>query len=260
MSNIHTILITGASRGLGHALATRFAQTGHTVFAVGRDAAALEQLQANYPQLISPIVADIVTDAGREIIYQHVTRVGKPLSIIHNAAIANTCEFSDINESILQNYFATNVFAPILLTQQCLPLLTAGQRILHISSGAAAFALANQLTYCATKAALEHVSRCMNLELAAQQVHSGILWPGMMNTPMAEKLRTLGKDHVREFYIKAKTQQQLLEPTVVAQFVEWVLLKTTNQDFSTKTWDVYDIEQHPNWLPKGITTPTYNVV
>jgi short-subunit dehydrogenase len=180
MSKINTILITGASRGLGHALATRFAQTGHMVFAVGRDATALEQLHLNHPKLIIPIVADIATEAGREIIHQHVTQVSKPLSIIHNAAIANTCEFSDINESILQNYFATNVFAPILLTQQCLPLLTAGQRILNISSAVAVSPLANQLVYCATKASLEHASRCLNTELNKHDVYSGILWPGMI--------------------------------------------------------------------------------
>jgi len=260
MLSINTLLITGASRGLGYALATRLAQTGHTIFAVGRDATALEQLHANYPKLIIPIVADFATESGREIIHEHVTRVGKPLSIIHNAAIANTCEFSTITESVLQDYFATNVFAPILLTQQCLPLLTKDQRILHISSGAAVFPLANQLVYCATKAALEHASRCLNMELNKHDVYSGILWPGVMNTPMQEKLRRLGSDRAREIYTKLHEQRQLLEPSFVAQFVEWVLLKTSNHDFSTKTWDVYNTEQHPHWLPKGAATPSYGVV
>jgi hypothetical protein len=81
-----------------------------------------------------------------------------------------------------------------------------------------------------------------------------------MNTPMAEKLRTIGKDHIREFYIKAQAQGQLLETSLVAQFVEWVLLKTSNADFSSKTWNVYDTEQHPNWLPDNAATPTYSVV
>jgi hypothetical protein len=81
----------------------------------------------------------------------------------------------------------------------------------------------------------------------------------MMDTPMAEKLRTLGKDHVRNFYIKAQAQKQLLNPQLVAEFVAWVLLETNSIDFSTKTWDVYDIEQHPNWLPEGVVPPSYNV-
>ncbi len=82
MSNINTILITGASRGLGHALATHFAQMGHTVFAVGRDQTAIEQLEATHPQLIKPIVADITTATGRDIIHKQVMQSGKPLSII----------------------------------------------------------------------------------------------------------------------------------------------------------------------------------
>jgi benzil reductase ((S)-benzoin forming) len=260
MSNINTILITGASRGLGHALATRFAHTGHMVFAVGRDPAALEQLQANHPKLIHTIVADITTEMGRDAIRKQVTNTGKPLSIIHNAAIAQTSAFPSVTEKSFQEHFVTNVFAPMLLTQQCLPLLTAGQRILHISSGAAVFPLANQLIYCASKAAVEHASRCLNVELNNREIYSGILWPGLMDSPMQEKLRTVGDPATREFYIKAKTQQQLLEPALVAEFVEWVLLKTNHTDFSAKTWDIYDVEQHPHWLPQSIAAPSYNVI
>ena len=260
MPNINTILITGASRGLGHALATRFAQTGHTVLAVGRDAMALEHLQANYPKFIQAIVADITTEAGREAIYKHVMHAAKPLSIIHNAAIAETCALSNINDELFQTHFATNVFAPLLITQQCLPLLTTGQRILHISSAAAVLPLEHQLLYCTSKAALEHASRCLNTELNERGVYSGILWPGVMTTPMQEKLCTEGEPAAREFYIKLREQKQSLQPELVAEFTEWVLLKTTNQDFSTKTWNIYDVEQHPNWLPTDALPPSYNVI
>lgn len=256
MTSINTILITGSSRGLGYALALHFAQHGQTVFAVGRDAAALAKLQKKFPTLIRPIATDMTTEDGRKLIAAQVLATKQPISIIHNAAIAQTRAFANVDEKLFIEHFATNVFAPLLLTQACLPALAAGQRILHISSAAGSYPLENQLVYCATKAALEHANRCLNVELAERSIYAGILWPGIMDTPMAEKLRTQFEPTARALYIKL--QEQLLEPSLVAQFVAWVLLNTNNSEFSNKTWNIYDSEQQAHWLPKDRQAPTYN--
>ena len=256
---IDTILITGCSRGLGYALATSFAQNGQNIYAVSRDEKSLEQLKAEYPELIQPIVADIATEVGRQAVTERVMRTRKPLSIIHNAGIANPIPFNKMNEKILQEHFATNVFAPLLITQQCLQLLT-GQRVIHISSGAAELALADLLPYCASKAALDQSTRCINKELNSHIIYCANLRPGMVDTPMQENFRSSAVLSMRDFYVKAQDQKQLINPSLAAKFVKWVLLNTDNNTFSSRTWNIYDPEQHRNWVPVGTPAPSFKMV
>ena len=157
---INTFLITGASQGLGRALALQLVGMGHRVYAVGRSENLLAGL-SKISELIVPIVADISEEQGRQHIYTQVDK-NKSLSIIHNAAMALPDLFSD--DELSHQHFATNYFAPLAITRQFLALLK-GQRVLHISSGAASTALPGLLSYCASKAALEQATRCLNVEL-----------------------------------------------------------------------------------------------
>jgi benzil reductase ((S)-benzoin forming) len=235
------ILITGCTKGLGFSLALQFAKEGCYVFAVGRNIHQLKKL-AEQSSFIQTIAADITTIDGRQKITQAVGN--EILSIVHNAAIAEPMQFANLSENSLRLHFETNYFAPLLITQQLLPLLK-GQRVLHISSGAASIPLAGLLPYCATKAALEHTTQCLNAELNLQEIYFANLRPGMVDTDMQLHLRSSSEAVLPDykFYIDAKQTGQLVAPEKVAKFVARVMLETDHTTFSNTAWNIHD-EKH----------------
>ncbi|MDF2940545.1 MAG: dehydrogenase with different specificity [Gammaproteobacteria bacterium] len=251
---INRILITGCTQGLGRALALRFAQAGLYVYAVGRNQELLEELAKNSP-LIHPIKADIATESGRQAIVEQIDQ--KPISIIHNAAVAKPCPFNSLSEPLLREHVETNFIAPILITQQFLTLLK-GQRVLHISSGAASVSLPSLMQYCTTKAAMEHAANCLNAELKQQGIYFANLRPGMMSTSMQANLRNTDSTLLpnQAYYIQVNEKHKLLDPEVTAEFASWVMLKTDNTEFSQTLWSVYDEAYQAKWLPQGWSKPT----
>jgi benzil reductase ((S)-benzoin forming) len=242
---IKKILITGCSQGLGHSLALQFAKKGCHVFAVGRHLEKLEAL-ARQSSLIQAFSADIATTDGRRKIVETVAK--DSISIIHNAAILDPMMFVDLSESLWRLHFETNFFAPLLITQQLLPVLK-GQRVLHVSSGAANIPLPGLLTYCTTKASLEHATSCLNSELKEREIYFANLRPGMIDTNMQTNLRNTEKSKLpdRQFYIDSKQNNQLLSPDSVAKFVAKVVLETDNNVFCSTSWNVHD-ERYKEWL------------
>ena len=242
---IKKILITGCAQGLGYSLALQFAKEDCYVFAVGRNLKQLQEL-TKQSSFIQPIVADITTAHGQQKIIETVGN--ESLSIVHNAAIAEPMQFANFSENSLRLHFETNYFAPLLITEKLLPLLK-GQRVLHISSGAASIPLAGLLPYCATKAAMEHTAQCLNAELNAREIYFANLRPGMIDTPMQSRLRNSSEEVLpnRKFYIDAKQAGQLVSPDKVAKFIAWVMLKTANKTFSDSIWNIHD-EKNKEWL------------
>ena len=245
---IKNILITGCTQGLGNALAKKFADLNLTVFAVGRNIALLEKL-ASYSKKIHSISADINTKAGKKIILENIDSV-KEISIIHNVAIAEPCMFSSLNENLLRKHIETNYISPAILTQKILPKLQADQRVLHISSSAANLSLPGLMSYCTTKSALEHMTNCLNMELNKQGTYFANLRPGMIDTPMELKFRTSSLNELpqREFYVRAKNENKLIQPEIVAEFIAWVMLKTEDEIFSNTLWNIYNESYQPQWL------------
>lgn len=237
---IKNILITGASQGLGRALAIELAKMNHKIYAVARSESLLMEL-SQFSDLIIPIVADISQEKDRQDLYKQINK-SQNFSIIHNAAIAIPGLFSD--DVLAQQHFATNYFAPLEITRSLLPLLK-GQRVLHISSGAADLALPGLLSYCVSKAALERATPCLNAELNSKDIYFANLRPGMIDTNMQAKLRNSEKTKLPdcEFYAEAKNQNKLANPGEVAKFVTSVLLNTSSQVFSQTLWDVNKAEQ-----------------
>lgn len=231
-----SILITGCSQGLGHALSIVFAEKGYDVYAVGRNQKLLAELGRLSPN-IHPIVADIATEQGRDFIGKEV-RIQDHFSIIHNAAIAVPCSFEPLSEGLLRSHFEANFFAPLLITQMLLPQLPPETKILHISSGAAHLALPGLTPYCLSKGALDHLTACLNAELEKKKIYCANLYPGVIDTKMQEGLRLAPVDILpgKDFYVQSARENKLARAEDVAKFVASIMLETSGPDFVTTRW------------------------
>jgi benzil reductase ((S)-benzoin forming) len=246
-----SILITGCTHGIGNALTLRFAKAGHKVYSVGRDKKLLEELTNS--NLITPILCDITNETSKEIISKAIQNE-KSISIIHNAGIAKPSLITELPADLLRKHFETNLYAPILLTQHLLSFLKKDSRVLHITSAAADLALAGMMPYCASKAALERATHCLNQELNPKEIYFANLRPGIVDTNMQKKLREEDESNlpIRKFYIEAKNNNILIPPEIAAEFIFWVMTRTTNDDFSKTLWNIYELKYRDDWHQKDI--------
>ncbi len=185
-------LITGASRGLGRALAAGLAREGFALIIDGRDAAALDaaaaQLRAAGGDVIA--VSGDVTDAGhRAALSRAAETAGRLDVLVNNAGTLGASPLpalADYPPDELRDAFEVNVIAPIALTQRLLPLLRAsGGAVLNVTSDAAVEAYAGWGGYGAAKAALEQASNV----LAAEELAIRVWWadPGDLRTDMHQQ-------------------------------------------------------------------------
>ena len=234
-------LITGGGTGLGRALAHELAAHGLSVLITGRRAEPLASTAAAASG-IEHVAADVATSDGRARI---VAAVGarKLRFLIHNAGVLTPVgPLAEVALDDWRQSQAVNVEAPLFLTQALLPQLSAGGRVLHISSGAAHHGYAGWGAYCAGKAALHMLYQVWNLELARDGIAVGSLRPGVVDTPMQELIRSQPEQRfpVVERFRTLKKEGQLRSPEAVAEFAARVLLDTSDHDFAAQEWDISD--------------------
>jgi NAD(P)-dependent dehydrogenase (short-subunit alcohol dehydrogenase family) len=181
-----TALITGASAGLGQALAAELSTRGWRLVVDARDAARLADAVAALPRpdLVTAVPGDVADPAHRADL---ATAVGNRLDLlVNNASDLGPTPLPTLAElppAQLQRVLAVNVVAPLALIQLVLPALrTAGGTVLDISSDAAVEAYEGWGGYGASKAALDQLSAVLAVEEPALRVHA--VDPGDMDTAM----------------------------------------------------------------------------
>ncbi|TDD80280.1 SDR family NAD(P)-dependent oxidoreductase [Actinomadura rubrisoli] len=188
-----TALITGASRGLGRALARELARDGWTLIIDARDAVALRSAAADLGRGTVGIAGDVADAGHRAALAAAVADAGGLDLLVNNASTLGTTPMPRLAEQPVQDLaetFATNVLAPLALIQAVLPSLRErGGAILNITSDAAVEGYETWGGYGASKAALEQLSNV----LAAEEPGLAVWWadPGEMRTDM---LRAAGED------------------------------------------------------------------
>lgn len=248
-------VVTGGGRGLGKSLAFALAARGKSVLITGRNALSLADV-ANRSDLIDFCVADVSTSAGRDSICERLKDVKNIEGLIHNAGtIDPIMPLASMNETAWKKLMATNVEAPLFLSQQLLPKLSGG-RVLNISSGAAHFPVVGWSAYCVSKASLSMLTRCWQLESASPAFAS--VMPGIIDTDMVAMIRH--SEHMDpdklNFFKELKQNDRLLSPDTVALFLCWLLIDINISEYVAKEWDIYDIAHHAFWLPQNHTVPS----
>ncbi len=192
---VKTVLLTGASQGIGRAAAEVFAAAGYNLALVARNGEILASLAKSLsPAQVLPIPADITAaDAPQQIVARAIEHFGKIDILINNAGVGVYGKTHTASPADLTQVMAVNFFAPVQLMQAVIPQMQAhgGGLIINVSSiiGKRATPLAGG--YCASKAALEHIVESMRVELAADNIRFSTLYPGVTRTDFAA--HTLGE-------------------------------------------------------------------
>ena len=180
-----TILVTGASSGIGKATAIECSKLGARVIITGRDEARLQQtLSSLEGEGHVVIAAGLGEDDGIRFLVERVPVLN---GIVHAAGISDTVLFQFLKKERLENIFNINFFAPVVLSQLLLKkkLLRKGGSIVFLSSidGPITAHIGNSM-YSATKGALSARMRNMSIELASKGIRVNAVLPGMTETPL----------------------------------------------------------------------------
>lgn len=177
-----TIVITGANRGIGLAMAKICQQRGDTVYALCRQSSP--QLNALKVNVIEGV--DIATDAG--VIHAQSALSGVTIDLlINNAGILRDESLSDFNKETIIEQFTVNALAPIALTQALLSNLSKNSKVALITSRMGSIAdndSGGRYGYRMSKAALNIAAVSLAKDLSAEEIVVGIYHPGYVQTDM----------------------------------------------------------------------------
>ena len=223
---MHLSILTGASRGLGLALAAQLLARGDRVLALSRRAPELPVPPGAELLHWAVDLADATPVARRlgEWLAQQQPEELASATLINNAGVVSKlAPLSDVASDDLVNALRVGLEAPTLLTAAFLRATaawTTPRKVVLVSSGLGRRAMAGSGSYCAAKAGLDHLARAVALEEAAKPHGARIvsLAPGVIDTDMQVQLRTsdaaLFPDRVR--FVEMKETGQLDSPPIAA--------------------------------------------
>jgi NAD(P)-dependent dehydrogenase (short-subunit alcohol dehydrogenase family) len=183
-----TAIVTGASSGIGAAIAEAMAQAGANVVLVGRDRDRLAGVAALCGERHTTIVADVTADdAPTRIVEGALAAFGGIDVIVHSAGIFAPQPFPDSPVESLDDQWRVNVRAPYAITHSAQAHLGPGSSVIFISSIAGHIGFMNSAGYCATKGAIEGLVKSLAVELAPRGVRVNAIAPGNIHSPMNEQ-------------------------------------------------------------------------
>ncbi|MTV14102.1 MULTISPECIES: SDR family oxidoreductase [Bradyrhizobium] len=166
--NDKVIILTGGTSGIGRAAALAFARQGDKVLVTGRRPGPLEETVAEHPNIAGLIADAASADDARRTVAKAIEAWGRLDAVINNAGAGAILPLEDATADRIADIFAVNVVGPSLLTAAALPHLRATRgAIVNVSSTYGHKPAAGLSHYAASKAALEHLTRCWALELAS---------------------------------------------------------------------------------------------
>ena len=216
-------LITGASRGIGKAIAEALAAAGGKVALTARSADALNTVAASIQENGGTALA-LEADAGDAdamagVLSKTVSEFGGLDGLINNAGMIDPIARMEAADAAdWAHIFNINLVSPVVLTRMALPHLRASKgALVNISSGAAHRPLEGWSAYCATKAALWMATQALHLE-EGEVIDAYAASPGTVDTEMQVQIRASGVNPISEI-----PRENLAPPSLPAAGVVWLL-------------------------------------
>ena len=222
-----TALITGASRGIGAAIAQRLAQDGARVVAHGSKGAAetVKAIGQAGGKALS-VAGDLATLAGIDQIvaaFRAATGQKAPDILINNAGIQTSPVDTPrkLSEENFDRLVAVNIKAPFFLVQRFLADFPQGGRIVNLSSRLSVIAFPDQIAYSATKAAINSLTKSLAKELGPRGITVNAVGPGVIETDMTRD-RLLTKPEARDWVINMAALKRVGQPDDIAGIVAFL--------------------------------------
>ena len=228
-----TALVTGASRGIGRAIASALAEAGaHVLVHYGRSRQEAESLVAclhSKGGRADAIGADLLAPDGATLLAKQVRSilVGNRLDVlVLNAGITKAARIADYTVEDFDNLFAINVRSPFFLVQQLLPVLVEGSNIIAISSAQARTVAGkpdlenpSTLAYASTKGAIEILVKNWAAILGPRGIRVNAVAPGVIDTDMSNFTKT---EAGREVTLGMQALKRIGKPEDIADVVAFV--------------------------------------
>lgn len=215
-----TAVITGASRGIGKAIALKLAGLKYNIVIVGRNKEALHSLKKDIEEMgvrCHPIAADLShEDVPAKIIDEVIFTLGRIDVLINNAGLANPGSVAETSVAEWNSIFNVNARAPFFLCQAAIPHLKKSKNpfIINIGSVVGFKGYINQAVYASSKHALTGFTKVLAKEVQTDGIKVHLISPGGVNTEM-----------VREMRPDINTGE-LIQPEEIAELVEFLVTRS----------------------------------
>jgi 3-oxoacyl-[acyl-carrier protein] reductase len=193
-------VISGASRGLGAAIAAELLERGHTVSGFARQSTAeLEQLERRHKDRFVTGILDVTsTDSLDDFLAEARSRLGPIFGVVNNAATVQEGILATLPELEIERMIAVNLTAALRLTRLCMRdmLQRASGRVINISSIVGLRGYNGLAVYSATKAALDGFTRSLAREVGRRGITANSIAPGYMKSQMSAGLSELQHEQI----------------------------------------------------------------
>jgi NAD(P)-dependent dehydrogenase (short-subunit alcohol dehydrogenase family) len=210
---MNTLLITGASAGIGAATAKRFIDSGHHVINLSRRPCPLAGVTHIPCDLSDPGFLDTLGPRLQERLNDATT-----LTLVHNAARMDNDSAAGTDSATLRVVREINLVAPNTLNRFCVPLMKPGSAIIYVGSTLSEKAVPGSFSYVTSKHAIVGMMRATCQDLAGTGIHTVCICPGFTDTEM---LRTHVPAEAMPVVRAMSAFDRLIEPAEIADAIHW---------------------------------------
>src|SRR6478672_10922803 len=221
-----TVIVTGASSGIGRATTLKFAAAGASLLAVGRNGVALAAVVKEAAALggrADLFVADVTApDMPDRIVAACLERFGTLTTLVNAAGIIATGTIESTTDEQWAKVMDINLHAPFRLMRAATDaLIASGGSIVNVSSVNGLRSFPGLIAYCVSKSAVDHLTRCAALELASKGVRVNAVNPGVVRTNL-HRNSGMNEDSYGAFVERSKTTHpigRIGEPEEIADLI-----------------------------------------